>query len=80
MQRVAAYWYLDPQTALVQVGPWTALVHAASSSELTLASFKTPVLEEAPAETAVAQLLPVHMDYYWVHWKLSVDFVPSEVM
>ena len=40
MQRVAAYRYLGPRTAL----------SAASSSELTLASFKTPALEEAAAE------------------------------
>ena len=38
---------------------------AASSSELTLASFKTPALEEAAAETGSCSAAPVHMDYYW---------------
>ena len=38
---------------------------ASNSSELTLASFITPALEEADDETGSCSVAPVHMDYYW---------------
>ena len=38
---------------------------ASNSSELTLASFITPALEEADDETGSCSVAPVHIDYYW---------------
>ena len=49
MQRVAADWLFDPQTAVVQL---------VASSELTLASFKTPALEEAASKTVGCSSVP----------------------
>ena len=53
---------------------------AASSSELNLASFKTPALEEAAAATGSCSVTPSsHRLLLGFTEKLPVDFVPTEV-